>query len=153
MIEPTRKARRARLPNYRFRNRVRAELGTLLPYHRNEQDEIDRRVVAHVREYGSVSNQTVQNLLQIGRPRASAILRNLSERRILQKTGDSPERGPTVATNPAPSSPAYGRLGAAEVRESPTTKRRHLLRRATRFRPSTSGRLRVAAYGASPEQT
>lgn len=96
LIEPTREARRARYPKYRFRERVRAELGTLLPYHRNEQDEIDRRVIAHVREYGTVSNQTVQNLLQIGRPRASAILRNLSERGILQKTGDSPERGPTV---------------------------------------------------------
>lgn len=105
LIEPTREARRSRRPRYRFRERVRAQLGTLLPYHRNEQDEVDRRVIAHVREYGTVSNQTVQNLLQVGRPRASAILRNLSERGILQKTNDSPERGPTVRYEPGPGFP------------------------------------------------
>ncbi len=105
LLEPTREARRMRQPHYRFRERVRAELGSLLPYHRNEQQAIDRRVIAHVSEYGTVSNQTVQNLLQVGRPRASAILRNLSERGLLQKTGDSPERGPTVRYEGGPSFP------------------------------------------------
>ncbi len=111
LIEPTREARRLRRPRYRFRERARAELGTLLPYHRNEQDEIDRRVIAHVREYGTISNQTVQNLLQVGRPRASAILRNLSERGFLEKTDESPERGPTVRYGPGPDFPRTSSRG------------------------------------------
>ena len=105
LIEPTREARRARHPKYRLRERVRAQLGALLPYHRHERDETDRRIIAHVREYGTVSNQIVQNLLQVGRPRASAILRNLSERDVLRKAADSPERGPTVRYVPGPSFP------------------------------------------------
>ena len=108
LLEPTREARRLRKPQYRFRERVRAELGSLLPYHRNEQDEIDRRIIAHVKEYRTVSNHTVQNLLEIGRTRASVILRSLSERGILQKTGESPERGPTVRYEAGPAFPHAG---------------------------------------------
>ena len=100
LIEPTRETRRSRRSAYRFRERVRAELGTLLPYHRNDQDTVDRRIVLHVREYGTVSNQTVQNLCQVKVARASALLRSLAERQVIQKTADSPERGPTVRYEP-----------------------------------------------------
>jgi ATP-dependent DNA helicase RecG len=96
LLEPVRRKRRYRMPEYRFRERVRAELGTLLPYHRNEPDEIDRRVIAHLAEYPTISNSTVQNLLQVSMGRASTILRDLSDRRIIKKTADSPQRGPTV---------------------------------------------------------
>ena len=106
LIEPTREKRRSRMPEYRFRERVRAELGTLLGYHRHAQDEIDRRIIEHLREYGSVSNQTVQNLFQVGVYRASAILRDLADREVIKKTEDSPARGPTVRWEPGAKFPA-----------------------------------------------
>lgn len=105
LIEPTREQRRYRHPSYRFRERPRAALGTLLPYHRTGQDEIDRRIIAHLREYPTISNQTVQNLFQVGVPRASAILRSLADRSIIQKTADSPERGPSVRYERGPNFP------------------------------------------------
>lgn len=105
LIEPTREDRRSRNPAYRFRERVRAELGALLPYHRNEQDEVDRRIIAHLREYPTISNATVQNLCQVQVHRASALLRSLADRDIIKKTDDSPERGPTVRYEPGPAFP------------------------------------------------
>jgi ATP-dependent DNA helicase RecG len=110
LLEPVRAKRRYRRPEYRFRERVRAELGTLLPYHRNEQDEIDRRLLAHLREYDTVSNQTVQNLFQVGVQRASVILRSLADRDIIARTPDSPARGPSVRYERGPRfPPAPGR--------------------------------------------
>lgn len=109
LIEPTREKRRFEMPEYRFRERVRAELGTLLGYHRHEQDEIDRRMIEHLREYGTISNRTVQNLLNVGVFRASAILRELAQRGMVRKTDDSPERGPTVRWEPGADFPAKKR--------------------------------------------
>lgn len=106
LIEPTREDRRSRKPAYRFRERVRADLGGLLPYHRNDQDEVDRRITAHLREYPTISNQTVQNLCQVKVFRASALLRSLADREIIKKTDESPERGPTVRYEAGPSFPA-----------------------------------------------
>jgi ATP-dependent DNA helicase RecG len=109
LLEPVRETRRYRLPAYRFRERIRAELGTLLPYHRNTSDESERRIVAHLREYGTISNQTVQNLLLVGGQRASVILRSLAERAVIQRTADSPTRGPSVRYQPGPGFPARKR--------------------------------------------
>lgn len=100
LLEPTRESRRSRGPAYRFRERVRSQLGTLLPYHRNQRDEVDRRIIAHLREYGTISNQTARNLFQVEVVRASLILRDLAERDVIRKTRDSPQRGPTVRYEP-----------------------------------------------------
>ena len=105
LIESTRETRRYRLPAYRFRERVRADLGSLLPYHRNDQDEVDRRIVAHLREYSTISNQSVQNLCQVKVGRASALLRSLADRGVIKKTDESPERGPTVRYERGPAFP------------------------------------------------
>jgi ATP-dependent DNA helicase RecG len=109
LLEPVRETRRYRLPAYRFRERIRAELGTLLPYHRTTSDESERRIVAHLREYGTISNQTVQNLFLVGGQRASVILRTLAERGVIQRTADSPPRGPSVRYEPGPAFPARRR--------------------------------------------
>ncbi|WP_007514738.1 MULTISPECIES: ATP-binding protein [Pseudofrankia] len=109
LLEPARETRRYRLPTYRFRERVRAELGALLPYHRNSSDESERRIVAHLREYGTISNQTVQNLLLVGSQRASVILRSLAERGVIERTADSPTRGPSVRYQPGPAFPTKKR--------------------------------------------
>lgn len=93
LLESTRATAAHRNPTFRFREGPRAELGTLLPYHRQAQDSTDRQIVAHVREYGTVSNETVRNLCQVKAVRASQILRSLVDRDILVRTADSPARG------------------------------------------------------------
>ncbi len=80
-------------------------------YHRNTSDESERRVVDHLREYGTISSQTVQNLLLVGIQQASVVLRSLAERGVIQRTADSPTRRPSVRYEP----------GSA----FPTRKRRH----------------------------
>jgi ATP-dependent DNA helicase RecG len=102
IIEPTRESVRYRDPNYRFRSEVLEQLGTLVGYKRRTSDEIDRKIVRHVSEYGRITNQTVRNLLEVGTPRASAILRRLVDKGILTRTSEA-RRGPGVEYGPGPS--------------------------------------------------
>lgn len=104
MIEPTRQTARAAFPTYRFREEAIKQLGSAVPYVRHTSDEIDRRVIAHVHEYGRVTNTTVQNLFNVGMPRARQILASLVERDILTKTSLA-QRGPTVEYGPGPRFP------------------------------------------------
>jgi ATP-dependent DNA helicase RecG len=70
-------------------------LGAALPYQRRTMDDIDRKVIAHVREYKVITNRTVQNLLDVSLQRARQILSDLVERDILVKVS-AHERGPGV---------------------------------------------------------
>jgi ATP-dependent DNA helicase RecG len=104
MIEPTRQTARAAHPSYRLREDALKQLGTAVPYTRHKADEIERRVVAHVREYGRVTNATVQNLFTVGTQRAHQILADLVQRDILVKTSTA-QRGPGVEYGPGPTFP------------------------------------------------
>ncbi len=104
MIEPTRQTIRAAHPNYRFRETAVKQLASVLPYARHTSDEIDRRVMAHVREYSRITNATVRNLFNVGTPRANQILVSLVEREILTKTSKA-QRGPSVEYGPGPKFP------------------------------------------------
>ncbi|MDQ3757160.1 MAG: putative DNA binding domain-containing protein [Actinomycetota bacterium] len=95
MIEPTRHTVTRRRPNYRLHERVLSELGTATSYRRRTADEIDRKVIATVRELGSITNGVVQVLFDVRMERASRILADLVDRKILVKTS-SHERGPGV---------------------------------------------------------
>ncbi|HVS68792.1 MAG TPA: ATP-binding protein [Mycobacteriales bacterium] len=99
MIEPTRQTARAAYPSYRLRETALKQLGSAVPYARHTSDEIDRRVIAHVHEYGRVTNTTVQNLFNVGMARARQILAGLVERGILVKTSQA-QRGPSVEYGP-----------------------------------------------------
>ncbi len=105
IVEPTRESLRARDPNFRLRADVVAELGNAVVHKRRTADDIDRKVIAHVREYTRITNQTVRNLLEVGTPRASAILRDLVDRHILVRTSEA-RRGPGVDYGPGPEFPA-----------------------------------------------
>jgi ATP-dependent DNA helicase RecG len=105
MLEPTRETAGRRRPTYRLREEVLNELGTSVPYRRRTTDEIDRKVIAHVREYDRVTNRTVQNLLDVGVDRAKAILADLVGRGILVKTSAA-QRGPSVEYGPGARFPA-----------------------------------------------
>lgn len=101
LVEPTRESARFRNPNYRLRSTVVEALGSNVVHKRRTADDIDRKILAHVNEYGRITNQTVRNLLEVGTPRASAILRSLVDRGVLMRTTDA-TRGPGVEYGPGP---------------------------------------------------
>ncbi|HSB20291.1 MAG TPA: hypothetical protein VLD85_09810, partial [Anaeromyxobacteraceae bacterium] len=105
ILEPTRQSARRSHPTYRLRGEVLRALGPSVPYQRRTVDEIDRKVMAHVQEYGKVTNRTVQNLLDVGINRARDILADMVRRRILRKTS-AHERGPGVEYGPGARFPA-----------------------------------------------
>lgn len=104
LLEPTRESARRSRPTYRLRGAILQELGSAIRYHRRTTDEIDRKVIEHVREYDRVTNKTVRNLLDVKIDRAAAILRDLVERDILVKTSAA-QRGPSVEYGRGPKFP------------------------------------------------
>jgi hypothetical protein len=83
-------------------------------------DEIDRKVIAHVHEYGKVTtapSRTVQNLLDVGINRARDILADMVERRVLRKTS-AHERDPGVEYGPGARFPAGKKRKVLVVRKS-----------------------------------
>jgi len=99
VIEPTRQTLRSAHPVYRLREDALKQLGSAVPYARHTADEIERRVVLHVREYGRITNATVRNLFNVKSDRANQILKELRERHILVKTSEA-QRGPSVEYGP-----------------------------------------------------
>jgi ATP-dependent DNA helicase RecG len=104
MLEPTRGTAHRQLPKYRLRSEAMASLGTAVRYNRRLQDEIDRKIVAHVGEYTKVTNKTVRNLIDVDVYRSAEILKDLVERGILIKTTEA-SRGPSVEYGPGPAFP------------------------------------------------
>jgi ATP-dependent DNA helicase RecG len=115
ILEPTRQSARRSHPTYRLRGEVLRALGPSVPYQRRTVDEIDRKVIAHVQEYGKITNRTVQNLLDVGINRARDILADIVRRRILRKTS-AHERGPGVEYGPGARFPS-GRKRPAKAAE------------------------------------
>lgn len=108
ILEPTRQTARRTNPSYRLRGDVLRELGSAVPYQRRTVDEIDRKVIAHVREYGKVTNRTVQNMLDVEVQRARGILKDMVERHLLKKTSKA-QRGPSVEYGPGSRFPGKGK--------------------------------------------
>lgn len=104
MLEVTRQTARRSHPTYRFREEPLKQLGTAVPYIRHKADDIERRVIQHLREYDRVTNQTVQNLFNVKSDRANQILKELRERGIIIKTSEA-QRGPSVEYGPGPQFP------------------------------------------------
>jgi len=71
-------------------------------------DEMDRKIVAHVREYGRVTNRTVQNMFDFDVQRARDVLADLVGRRVLKKTSAA-QRGPSVEYGRGTRFPPLGR--------------------------------------------
>jgi ATP-dependent DNA helicase RecG len=104
MLEPTRESARLLRATYRLQSQVLQELGTSVRYQRRTTDEIDRKIIEHVREYGRITNKTVRNLLDVGVDRSASILRDLVKRDVLIKTSDA-QRGPSVEYGRGPKFP------------------------------------------------
>lgn len=108
LVEPSRGTARRTFPKYRLREHVRQELGTAVRYNRRSVDQTDRRVIAHVREDGKITNRTVRDYFDVDVARARDILRDLVKREILVKTSEA-ERGPSVTYGPGARFPSEGR--------------------------------------------
>lgn len=120
LLEPTRETRRYIHPEYRLRAEAVRALGSAVRYRRRTVEEIDRKVIAHLREYGRITNRTLQNFLDVDVYRASDILRDLVERGLIVRTSKQ-TRGPSVEYGPGPAFPkrrARGRVQAG--RDHPT---------------------------------
>lgn len=99
ILEATRQTFRRAHPTYRLRGEVLKALGAAVSYQRRTVDELDRKVIAHVREYGKVTNRTVQNFFDVSVQRARDILADMVRRQILVKVS-SHQRGPKVEYGP-----------------------------------------------------
>jgi ATP-dependent DNA helicase RecG len=114
VLESTRQTARRAHPLYRLRGETLKALGSAVPYQRRTVDEIDRKVIAHVREYGKVTNRTLQNLFDMSIQRAKSALADMVDRKILKKIS-AHQRGPGVE---------YGAGARFPVRGSKSTRPR-----------------------------
>jgi ATP-dependent DNA helicase RecG len=104
LIEATRATAMRTSPTYRLRGEVLSALGPAVAYNRRTIDEIDRKFIAHVREYGKVTNNTLKNLFDIDVYKARDIITDLAQRQILKRTSEA-QRGPSVTWGPGPKFP------------------------------------------------
>lgn len=113
VLEATRESARMRQSEYRLRSSTLSSLGSAVAYHRRTIDGIDRKVVAHLEEYGKISNKTLQNVFDVDVYRARDLLRDLQDRGILVKTSKA-QRGPGVEYGPGQNFPAGRSISASQ---------------------------------------
>lgn len=112
LLDVTRSSARRRYPTYRLREAARPALGTAISYRVRNTDEIDRRIVAHVLEYGWITNRTIQNLFTVDVYQARRWLADLKKRGILRQTTEGRTTGPGIQYGPGSEFPAApGRRG------------------------------------------
>lgn len=101
-------------PNYRLRGQVLAALGPAVTYHRRSASDVDRKVVEHVREYGTINSATVQRIFDVDVYQARDILRDFVGREYLVRISEQ-KRGPMVKYGPGPEFPAKAMRGRAKA--------------------------------------
>jgi ATP-dependent DNA helicase RecG len=104
LLEPTRSTRRNHFPTYRLRADVVSRLGNAVVYHSRATDDIDRKIIEHLVDYGEVNNRTIRRLFDLDVYQARDILRDLVERGIIERVS-SQARGSAVRYGPGPSFP------------------------------------------------
>jgi len=118
MVEPARAGRRAAGgPTYKLSGSALAALGPAVTYQTRSVSETDRKVIAHVAEYGKITNRTIQNLFDLTVHRANTLLDDLIRREILVKTSIQ-QRGPGVEYGPGPKFPRRATKSAGRHRTS-----------------------------------
>lgn len=104
ILEATRDSARMKSPRYRLRSAALGALGRAVAYHRPGLDDLDRKVIAHLEEYGHITNKTVQNLLDVDMIRARDLIRGMRDRGLLVKVSKH-QRGPGVRYGAGPKYP------------------------------------------------
>jgi ATP-dependent DNA helicase RecG len=104
VLERTRGTVRRSLPSYHLRSEPLAALARAVEYHRRTLDQTDEKVVEHVREYGFITNRTLQRLFDVNVFTARNLLSDLRSRGILKKVGTA-RGGPGVQYSRGPRFP------------------------------------------------
>lgn len=105
IIEPTRGTVNRRNPSYRLRAAVIAQLGNAVAYHGRAVDDIDKKIIDHLDDYGEINNRTIQRLFDVDVYQARDILQNLVGREIIARSSTQ-RRGVAVKYSPGPAFPA-----------------------------------------------
>lgn len=105
LLERNRASATRRQAVYRLSGEGLRGLGSAVSYHRRTTDEIDKKVIAHVREYGRITNRTLQNFLDVHVFKARDIISDLAHRGILDRVS-AQSRGTKVEWGPGPKFPA-----------------------------------------------
>lgn len=103
-IEPTARTVRRAHPEYRLRSSAIASLGSALSYQVRSRSDSDRKVIAHIREYGHINNGTIQRLFDVDVYEGRNILRDLVGREILVRISEQ-RRGIAVKYGKGPKFP------------------------------------------------
>jgi ATP-dependent DNA helicase RecG len=117
LLEPTRRTLRKPFPAYRLRNEPLAALARAVTYRRRTIDQIDEKVIEHVREYGFVTNRTLQRLFDRDIYAARNMLNDLRDRGLLEKLGTA-RGGRGVRYGPGPKFPGAARKTDRSSREN-----------------------------------
>ncbi len=104
LLEPTRRTLRKPFPTYRLRNEPLAALARAVGYRRRTIDQIDKKIIEQVEEYGFVTNRTLQRLFDRDLYAARNMLNDLRDRGLLEKIGTA-RGGPGVKYGPGPKFP------------------------------------------------
>lgn len=104
LLECTRATVGRSMPTYRLREVPLKLLGSAVEYQRRTTDDIDRKVISHVREYGKITNRTLQNFFDVHVYKARDIISDLVKREILIRISDQ-QRGPKVEWGAGPNFP------------------------------------------------
>jgi ATP-dependent DNA helicase RecG len=102
--------------SYRLTTPARIGLGRAVRYHAALQGDLDEKVASHIREYGTITNRTLQRLFDLSVWSARDALRDLQSRGVVTKLS-SQSSGPGVQYGPGPnieSSTKSRRRGSAE---------------------------------------
>jgi len=89
IVEASRRTARSRYPSYRLRSRPLAQLGRAVTYGARLADDIDAKVIGHVREVGYITNATLQRLFDVNVFAARDMLGDFRRRAILEKIGEA----------------------------------------------------------------
>ena len=104
LLEPTAGTTARKNPTYRLRSAALAALGPAVKYHRRAASDVNRKIVEHVRDYGTINNATVQRVFDVDVYQARDILRDFVGREILVRVSEQ-QRGVAVKYGPGPSFP------------------------------------------------
>ncbi len=104
VLEPTRGTMSRRFPSYRLRAEVVAQLGHAVSYHSRAMDDIDKKVIEHINDYGEINNRTIQRLFDVDVYQARDILRDLVGREIITRSSTQ-RRGVAVRYAAGPKFP------------------------------------------------
>ena len=104
VLEVTRETERMRSHTYRLSPNALQALGAAVEYQRPSPRQAEQKIIAHVKEYGRITNRTVRNLIDIDMQMASVLLRGLRESGLLVRTSEQ-RRGRSVEYGPGPAFP------------------------------------------------